>query len=307
MRRPAHIGFFALLFAASLTAGCREDVVSVLGTDQAFTLWGVLNPQADTQFVRVFPVEGTLQAGEPVPLSARFTSTDLTTDAETTWRDSVRVNERGLVEHVFYAPFRADYGHDYLLEITGDDGRTSSVEVDVPARTELALAPPDTSGPIRLHATIGNHPPNLIRSEVEVGLSYVVGFSASGCPNYHFLEHVIPFDDQRRATSDGWTFTVNLNEVYAEVQAVARNDDAYLSQHGITFAFIQFSTVVANEAWEPPDGQFDPNVLVQPGTMENVENGFGFVGSGFRLSQSWSVPVRAIEQAGFRTTFVGCP
>ena len=45
-------------------AGCVEDVVLVEETDRAFTLYGVLNPQRDTQFVHVFPIEGEL---EPPP------------------------------------------------------------------------------------------------------------------------------------------------------------------------------------------------------------------------------------------------
>jgi hypothetical protein len=297
----------SLLLVVPLLAGCREDVVSVLGTDQPFTLWGVFNPLADTQFVRVFPIEGTLQAGEPVPLDARFTSTDLVTGEERIWRDSVRIDARSLVEHIYYAPFMAEYGRSYLLEIVGGDGRTSSVEVAVPARTELTLAPADTSGHVRLPVFVRNDPPNLIRSEVELSVSYVIGFSASGCPNYRYVEYVLPYDDLRRPTDDGWTFVVNLNEVYNEVQTITRNDESYLPQYGITLGFIRFNTVVASEAWVPPNDVFDPAVLVQPGTMENVENGFGFVGAGYRLSRGWSLPVSVIERVGFRTNFEGCP
>lgn len=287
--------------------GCSEDVVGVVGTDRPFTLWGVINPLADTQFVRVFPIEGTLQVGDPSPLDARFTSTDVTTGDETLWRDSVRVDDQNRVEHIFYAPFRAEYGHVYHLEIVAADGRKSSVDVEVPARTELVLAPADTLGPIRLPVFVGNDPANLIKSELSIGFSYIVGFSASGCPNYRFVERTLSFDDQKQRVADGWSFVINLNEVYNIILSISRNDESYFSQFGITLGFIGFSTVVASEDWVPPDGAFDPSVLVQPGTMENVENGFGFVGAGYRLSRGWSLPVSVVQRAGFRTDYEGCP
>ena len=296
-----------VLLIAPVLIGCEEDVMAVLGTDYPFTIWGVMNPEADTQFVRVFPIEGTLRAGDPEPLDAQFTSTDLETGEERVWLDSIRIGERNLVEHFYYLPIPAEYGHTYHLELVSGDGRTSSVEVDVPARTDLILSDVDTTGPVRLPVHIPNDPPNLIHTRVLLGMSYVVGYSASGCPDYRYVEHSLPFDDQRRPVEGGFSFVVNLNDIYSEVLSITRNDDAFIPQHGITLGFISFSTVVANRAWDPPDDTFDPSVLVQPGTMENVENGFGFVGAGFRLSRTWSLAPHIVERTGFRTDYDGCP
>ena len=57
---------------------------------------------------------------------------------------------------------------------------------------------------------------------------------------------------------------------------------------GIQFRDVTIRLIVANEAWNPPDGEFDPDVLVQPGLLSNVENGFGFVGAGYRLTGFWA-------------------
>jgi hypothetical protein len=300
-------GSTALLFGlVLLLAGCEEDVVAVLGTDQPYTLWGVLNPLADTQFVRVFPIEGTLTPGTPEPLDARFVSTDRGTGEERLWRDSVLVDDRGIVGHVFYAPFRVEYMHTYYLEITGEEGRASSVEVEVPVRTTLTLDEPDTTQGVLLPAYVLNNPPHLVKSELTFRIGYNTGFTDGGCPIYNFAQFVVPYDDRIRPTEDGWWFIVNLREVYGFVEAEALEDPVYLPQYGITLATIRFDTIVANKAWAPPGGTFDPNVLVQPGTMRNVENGFGFVGAGYRLSRTWTLLARVVEQSGFRADYEMC-
>ena len=289
-----------------LLAACEENAVAVLGTDHPFTLWGVLDPRADTQFVRVFPIEGTLDPGSPEPLAARLISTDLDTGEEHTWRDSVSVDERGIVGHVFYAPFRVEYGHTYRLEITADDGASSLVEVEVPAGTELTLGEPDTTQGVLLPGYVLNSPPRLVRSELVFRIGFVTGFSAGGCPYYNFADYVIAYDDRIRPTQDGWWFIVNLREVYSFVESRALEHPSYLRRYGITLAYVRFDTIVANEAWAPPGGSFDPDVLVEPGIMNNVENGFGFVGAGYPLSRLWTLSPRVIEQSGFRADYESC-
>lgn len=300
-------GSAALVFGLILLmAGCEEDVVAVSGTDQPYTLWGVLNPLSDTQFVRVFPIEGTLHAGVAEPLAARFVSRNLTTGDEHRWRDSVIVDDRGIVGHIFYAPLRAEYSHSYQLELAGDDERASSVEVAVPAETNLTLGEPDTSQGVLLPGQILNNPPRLVKSELVFRTGYVTGFSSGGCPLYAYNDYAISYDDRIRPIDDGWWFLVNLREIYRFVVSNVGEDPLYLRQFGITLGQIRFETIVANREWAPPDGMFDPNVLVQPGAMSNVNNGFGFIGAGYRLSRPWTLPPRVIELSGFRGDYESC-
>ena len=62
---------------------------------------------------------------------------------------------------------------------------------------------------------------------------------------------------------------------------------------------VSFSTVLGNEEWVPPDGEFNAANLIQPGTFSNVENGFGFVGAGYRLQRSWTLPFEVVEKTSF--------
>jgi hypothetical protein len=252
--------------------------------------------------VRVFPIETRLEAGHPEPLDARFTSMDLDTGEEHRWRDSVIVDTTGLVGHVFYAPFRAEWEHTYRLEITRGDGASSRVEVEIPERATLILGEPDTTLGVRLPASLQGDIQNLLRTEVEIYVQYVVGFTPPPFPQpiYAYLRYTFPYDDQVRRTSDGWRLSVDLEASYFPILEEVEEDEDFIPAEGITLLFVTFRAVIANEEWTPPGDVFDPNVLVQPGALSNVENGFGFVAGGYRLERPWTLPFEVVEKTNYR-------
>ncbi|ARA93139.1 hypothetical protein AWN76_008185 [Rhodothermaceae bacterium RA] len=290
-----------LVVLAALLLGCEEDVAGPDPFQYPYSMWGVLNPLADTQFVRVFPIEPLLEPGRPEPLDVRFTSLDLDTGEERLWRDSVFVDSTGQVGHVFYAPFRVAWDHRYRVTITRDDGAATWAEVHIPERALLILEEPDTTREVILPARIEGEARNLIQSEVEIYVSYVVGFSPPpiAVPIFAFYRHYIPFDTNLRRTVDGWTFAINLTRSYYPVFGSVTEDSNFIVDEGIRLLTVTFRTVVADDAWMPPGGVFDPNVLIQPGTMSNVENGFGFIGGGYELSRSWTLPFEVVEQTDY--------
>jgi len=290
-----------LVLVPVVLTGCEEDVVSVLGTERAYTLYGVLNPKADTQFVRVYLIEQRLERTTPEPLDARFTSTDLTTGEVLVWRDSVVVDPDGGYGHIFWAPFRAGYDHDYRLDITGGDGRASSATIDVPEEAQPELGDPLIIPNVLLPVYVRGNVARLINTELSFLISYVNGFTATGTPLVRVDTLIVPYDDRVSRVSDGLLVQVNLTSAYREVIDLVRRDRDYEPAYGVDLRSVFFDAVVANEAWQPPPGGFDPNVLVQPGTLSNVENGFGFVGAGYRVQIRWRPPDTAMAQAGFRT------
>ena len=62
---------------------------------------------------------------------------------------------------------------------------------------------------------------------------------------------------------------------------------------------IELRLLVASEDWDPPGGTFDPDVLVQPGAFSNVENGFGFFGGGFTVSERWTPNIDLLRTIGY--------
>ena len=55
---------------------------------------------------------------------------------------------------------------------------------------------------------------------------------------------------------------------------------------------ITLSIRALDDSWDPPEGEFDPEMLAQPGVLSNVEKGYGFWGGIGTYIYSWSVPAR---------------
>jgi hypothetical protein len=290
-------GWFVLAIAW-LFLGCEEEVVGVLGTDQTYSMYGVLNPRADTQYIRVFPIEGLLVSGQPVPLDARFESLNLTTDERVAWRDSV-VEDRGGYGHIFWAPFRAEYGESYRITIEGADQQRAGVEVVVPPLTEPELETPGGDFSVLLPIRFRGEIPRLIRTELAFYLQYTVATTATGAPVVRADTVNLGYDDRVSRTSTGLLLNVNLTEAAQIAREQVGGDPDFDVRFGINLLYITMDAIVANDAWNPPGGVFDPNVLVQPGVMSNVENGFGFVGAGYRVGLSWQPTNDVMERAGF--------
>ncbi len=288
----------AFLVILALT-GCEEDVTAVLGTDQPFTLYGVVSPQLDSQWVRVFPVEGVLEPESGETLDARFVSTDLQSGDEHVWRDSVILDALDQRAHVFWAPFRAEYGHTYRLSVSRSNGDASVVEVAVPRQTEVVIREPQISATSAvLPVVIEGEAPRLLRIEIVYTVSYV----PAGAQRPDADAVSISYDGVQERTPEGWIIAINPYRDFDEVEQTIteRIDHPVDRGAGLTLLNLTLKLVVGNEEWDPPEGSFDPERLVQPETMTNVENGFGFVGAGYRLEESWLPEPHVIEAAGFR-------
>lgn len=62
---------------------------------------------------------------------------------------------------------------------------------------------------------------------------------------------------------------------------------------------IKLDVIVGDSVWNPPDGFFDHNLMAQPGNFQNVENGFGFIGSGYRITADVYPSREVVEAACF--------
>jgi hypothetical protein len=291
-----------LVLAALLAAGCEEDVAAVRNLDQPFSLYGVLSPQVDTQWVRVYAVEDRLQVTPSEPLDARMTSTDLTSDTRYAWRDSLFQEPSGQYAHVFWAPFRADYAHAYRLEVARSDGATSTVDVRIPERARLL--PRDefvqARGEVRVGALVEGTVDNVIWVEARYLVGWLTGFSPTGAPIFDFAPLTLPSNQPITETAGGLLVAADLAAAYQPaLSLVPAQHLHYVPEWGVSLGLMTMTVDIANEAWTFPGGVFDSTALAQPGAFSNVEGGFGFVGGGYRVSTSWRPPDEAIEAAGF--------
>ena len=275
---------------------CEEDITPILGTEHPFTLYGVFTPGPDTQWVRVFPVKDRLELTQPEPLDAEFTSLNMSTGVSYVWQDSITQDERGHYSHVFWAPFTVQYGERHRIEVARSDGEVSHVEVQIPLLSELIEQEPEINfrnvvQPILVDGATDR----LIRIEA----AYAIIYSPS-TGNTTREDVVVEYEGRQRMTPEGWVVDVMLSEDIDVLREVLAQTGEWFPSFGVGLTSITLRLMVVDDAWNPPDGNFDPNVLVQPGTLSNVENGFGFVGAGYRLETTWRPPPDALEQAGFR-------
>ncbi len=298
-RRIATLGRAAVLGALVLTlAACEEDITAVVGTDLPYSIYGVISPQLDSQWVRVYPIEGRLVPAEPEPLDAVVTSTDRTTGEKVVWRDSIIVDFADQYAHVYWAPFQAEYDHAYQISVRAPDGAETSVEVSVPKQAEIVLEQPlRRQDGVFLPVLVAGPVPRVIRVEVDYSVAYLplaVGDIIQD-------QFTIPYHTEAREVEGGWRIPINLRDDYDEIRAtISETGESLDLRVGIILLNITLRLIVANEEWNPPDGQFDPELLVQPGVMTNVGNGFGFVGAGYRMERAWIPPDEFVEDAGFR-------
>ena len=277
---------------------CEEDVTAVVGTDLPFSLYGVISPQLDSQWVRVYPIEARLIPAEPEPLDATVTSTDLTTGEEFAWRDSVMIDFADQFAHVYWAPFQAEYDHAYRIEVRRSDGAETSVVAAVPESSELVLESPQISpGNVFLPVLVAGDIPRVLGVHVEYSVAYLP-FEVGDIITNRFT---IPYYTEPHQAEGGWRIRINLSDDFEDVRStIASQGESLDGRVGIILLNASIRLIVGNEEWDPPDGRFDADLLVQPGVLTNVEHGFGFVGAGYRLEREWIPSREAIVSSGFR-------
>ena len=287
------IAGIGLLIIAGLNFGCEEDVVSVLGTDRPYTLYGVFSPQLDTQWVRVFPIDDILELESPDPLDAVFTTLNRSSGLRRTWQDSIIQESNGQFAHVFWSPFVAEYGHEYEVSIQRSDGATTHVLAAVPQFAELELREPilaPAAHPVFVNAPV----PRLF----DIIVTYTISYRLPGTP---IIRSRFPIDYStfERLQDGGWEIRIQLWQDFAFIRNTLIEDLALSLTEEITLEDLEIDLVIASADWDPPGGVFDAEVLVQPGLFSNVENGFGFVGAGYRRNLDWLPPDEVIQSAGF--------
>jgi hypothetical protein len=283
-------GLFILLLA-----GCEESVDPVLDTGRAFTLYGFFNPASDTQAVRVFPIEETLAPTTTDPIDALITSTDLESGERHSWQDSLVQYINGTYGHVYWSQFRPEFGKAYRIVVERSDGAAAEATARVPGAVEPVVEEPVIQvGQVR-QLVRWDGAPRLINLRLIYSIEVFRGNEAIDT-----LALAIPYEEQAIPTEAGWGVQVDYSSDLAQIVRIYV--EAFGSLFNITFGLLdlELRVMVISEDWSPPGGVFDPDLLVEPGTFSNVENGFGFVGAGYPASVHWLLDPEVQREAGFR-------
>ena len=274
-----------VIFLALCAAGCDESVNPVLEDGRPFSMYGLLNARSDTQAVRVYAHHQFLARLRPDPLDARLTVTDMTTGDAFTLRDSVVIFPSGTVGHVFWNLFETRYGHRYRVEAIRSDGAMASAEVVMPP-----LATPSIQNPVihdryvRIPVAWANAPRlNNIR------VRYITNF---GRYRYRYPLEQSPDESGQRVVVN---LSGDANEIF---RSVVRSG---MRVADLRLRAVEVHVLVSSDGWEPPGGVYDPDLLIEPGTFSNVENGFGFVGAGYGADFSFVPTDSMLVAAGYFT------
>ena len=294
--RSQRTSTFLLLANCGLTGlgcalfGCDESVDPFVESERYFSVYGTLDMNADTQWVRVVPIDTTIFVGGDDAVDAQVSSTDASTGIRTEWTDSLFVFRDGSLGHVFFAPVRVQAGHSYRLEFSKSDGRTAFAETTMPG------IPSASVGEIR-RIILSNGGVEIILPITWMGIDKPPAevqtwyrFSSSGRSNFRDFRFEYPtadFDDE-----PGWKIVARLStDRQTIIEQILPNDFFFLG--------MGMRVVVLDEKFVPPGGVFDPDVLSRPGSFSNVENGFGFIGSIGRFDVRWVVDPQTARDLGY--------
>lgn len=296
-RRPARFPFRLLpllLLLVLVSTGCEDSVNPFVEEDRYFTLFGYLDTASDEQFIRVIPLRTDFAAFEDTSIDAVVTTQEVESGQITTWRDSVITYADGSVGHIFHADFRPIPGRTYELSVVRSDGQQARASTNIPLITGVELDAPIVSSAF-VFQKVRWTDIDFAPFRVEVWYRFL-NFS----PSEPFLEAVIPYGDVSQqygkfVEGNKWEVLVQLTKDKKDVtKELGISDDArpYLMSMGMRFT-------MTSDSWRPPDGVFDPEVLVQPGTFSNVEGGFGFFGSVNQYTYEWTLSPEATALAGY--------
>lgn len=308
MRRfvPGLVFLVALAFLAS----CDEGFVPIAPDGPPYSLWGNLDPTSDHQVIRVVPITERIDA-EPDFSGITFRSVNRDTGEEQTWRDSIVTYDDGSQGLLFVSDFRPAYRDEYEVRAEGPNGETAYARAAAPPAVTLSFSPE----------------PGSAASADLLLLDAPRLYGATSIFKIFFLEddpdpHTDPdrfrrcdvlfvsFDEQTAfaPVEYGWRVPIDLDAAPTTIREEMLfrlpvdhdgNPDTPPRPPPFEVHEITFRTHVADESWAPPfPFDFDPELLIEPGTLSNVRNGFGFVGSSYAVDWAW--PRSYLETAGFR-------
>lgn len=287
--------FFLFIFSASfLWAGCEEDVDPFVEEDRFFSVFGYLDTANSEQYLRVIQLRTEFASGGADVIDAIVSTTEVETGATTIWSDSLVSFSDGTVGHIFVGKMRPIPGYHYTLNVRREDGRGATATTQVPILESVLLSDPQIL-PFGVTQKVVWPQVDFIPFRVEVWYR-TLDTATDGLP---FREAAVIYgDDHGRVgeqTSEGWEVLVRYAEDKKEVGrqiGFGEGDQPILMSMGMRLT-------MTDDQWRPPDGVFNPEILVQPGTFSNVEGGFGYFGSLNQFALEWTLNPAATAGAGY--------
>lgn len=301
---PTEIAFFttASMLILLFASGCDPKVDVFRPSDQhRYSLFGALNVAADTQVIRVSPIDDTTQVGAPSNLPVTVFLENLNTGERVPLQDSLTTLIRGrrtIQAHNFWTTYQILPATSYRVTVQKDGETITSATTTTPAgppvldRDNEFLLPcvfPKDCDDNRerremntFHVAVQN-----VRHVAEASVIYPITRALPG--DTLRLRH--EFDHYKDVEDRGSFFEisvfyrpalVNIDPGTAPVQTCA-------SRRDFTHPYALVAVAAGGPTW-PKNWRGEPlDLVAQPDTFSNVRGGHGFVGGVY--SDTIKVPI----------------
>ena len=110
-----------------------------------------------------------------------------------------------------------------------------------------------------------------------------------------FQETVDIEDADVRSIDFGWRVTVDFTRQVQVLRSRLNPENV----RNFAAEVIRVQVAVANEEWAAPyPFPFSRSFLIQPGTVSNVRNGYGFLGAAYVIDVAWEVDDEVLRRLG---------
>ena len=274
------LAWLASTLVVGMVCGCDNTVEPFFESNRYYAIFGFLDADTDSQFVRIEPTRANPELGETRFDVASVKTIDLRTSETTVWQDSLVRLEDGSLGLLYFSFFRPVRGHSYKIEVERDDGVVTSAVTTIPDAPALSVRPPGRS-------FLGALEQGLLfegvrRQPEKIVVNYAVTFGLLTDP----LEVKLPYNVFGVPEGPGWRVIVRLTRDKSTVlQRLSLTTSDPLSLHTVSISLRLLSS-----DWP----------LVDPGLEEsNVTNGFGYFGSAVTHVATWTLDSLTVSELGF--------
>lgn len=258
----------ALLATTVVGGGCDTSVTTTVPSDEYhYSIFGILNPAQDTQWVRVEPIAEPTTSGAPRTLDVTVTLENLDTGQEWTLRDSLMRVQREL-QHTFWASVAIAPSTSYQLTVRGPEGEITQATTTTPSRSPTV----EVEAPIRLPCASfqeANQFGVIIEDVEELAALRVRYFQSVFGPTEVFdYDH---YDDITREDDGDYSAVINY---FRDLQSAQRTPERDCLADSA-------KVIVAAGGPDWPDwahyNDVEFSVLARPDSFTNVEGGHGLL------------------------------
>ncbi len=247
-----------VLLSGLLLNGCDESLNAFKDNDQyIFSISGYLDTSLEEQWLRVVNLQEDIdQNGSG--MNGNVTLKNLESGETYTFRDSLFRYSETIYAYNVRTEARIQPGNTYLLTATRNDGAQSRVVVDIPD---------DYIDPTFVPADRPWQPDMLLMREVENLADIQVRFRI----NHKVAEYTQPY--HLSLIGDAFRVNENTHGVYIDRQTITT---ATLGLDDIEITDCELYVASAGTDWVD-FSKVDPDLIMLPDGITNVENGTGYV------------------------------